>query len=307
MRLLLFLTLVALGPFKAYAQPSTPADQVFLNRCNSATRTRNKDADQVVRAFTEAAKDIVGTADNPDCQLYERALEKAGGLEISGVPLQNASILASFRNLTSLTLTNDGITSLSGIEKLDALLSLDLSDNSITDLTPLKSLRNLRVLKISNNKIADLSPLSSMQHLRSLDAHLNRLKDINVLNGLSELLWVELGQNSIKSVAGLDDFFARPGSVNFNENLIEDGRPIPGTSERRVDLSNNPADQIYDPPRPTLPILRPLMLSTGGAKLDRENLQRRNRIVACGPREKPYSDEDPFGFQDLTEPCGTRW
>ena len=304
---LLFALLCFVALSQTRSQVAAPNSQSFLARCTSAARTKKKAADPVLRAFTDAANDILEPSDSPDCALYSRALEKAGGLEISGVALGNVSIVADFRGLTSLSLTNDGITSLSGIENLDGLLSLDLSDNAITDLTPLKSLKNLRVLKISNNKVVDLTPVGSMQHLRLLDAHLNQIRSLSVLNGLPELFHVELGENAISSVAGLDDFFAVRGSVDFNENLIEDARAIPEASQRSVNLSNNPATQIHNPPAPTLPILRPLMLDIGAAKLDRTNVVLRNRVVACGPRETPYSDNEPFGYQDLLEPCGTKW
>ena len=70
--------------------------------------------------------------------------------------------------LSSLSLSGNNITDISGLTALQGLTSLNLNDNRITDISVLMELPSLRTLYLDNNPIIDLSPLSSMQSLTSL-------------------------------------------------------------------------------------------------------------------------------------------
>ena len=61
--------------------------------------------------------------------------------------------------ITSLDLSNLGVTSVEGIQYLSGLKKLNLSHNKISDLTPLSKLMNLSNLNLSYNNITNISKL----------------------------------------------------------------------------------------------------------------------------------------------------
>ena len=83
--------------------------------------------------------------------------------------------LAPFVNLTQLSISSVGLTSLDGFPSLPKLRMLTLSDNRITGgLQHLVTagLQNLVHLDMSNNRfstLAELAPLAQLRSLRSLD------------------------------------------------------------------------------------------------------------------------------------------
>jgi len=78
-----------------------------------------------------------------------------------------------YKNLTSLSLVNVGLTTLKGFPQLPKLRKLDLSDNQILgDLDLLQNSASLTYLNLSGNIIKDLEtlqPLKSLKELHNLD------------------------------------------------------------------------------------------------------------------------------------------
>ncbi|OAA83201.1 cell wall-binding repeat-containing protein [Clostridium ljungdahlii] len=84
---------------------------------------------------------------------------------------------SDLKNITSLDLSNQGITDISGLENCTGLQSLDLSYNQIKDITPLLKLYDLKDLNLSHNEISDVSYLSNLTNLGELN-----LSDNNISN-----------------------------------------------------------------------------------------------------------------------------
>ncbi len=82
-------------------------------------------------------------------------------------------VVANIPGLTSLTITNSGISNLAPLSALTQLTYLDLSNNQISDLTPLSLLSNVSSLALNNNLITDVEPLTTMENLRSLSIYGN--------------------------------------------------------------------------------------------------------------------------------------
>ena len=82
-------------------------------------------------------------------------------------------VVANIPGLTSLTITNSGISNLAPLSTLTNLTYLDLSNNQISDLTPLSLLSNLTTLALNNNLIVDVEPLTTLTALRSLSIYGN--------------------------------------------------------------------------------------------------------------------------------------
>ncbi|CAN9509342.1 unnamed protein product [Ophioblennius macclurei] len=83
-------------------------------------------------------------------------------------------ITGEFSNLELLSLINVGLTSVTGVPKLDKLRKLELSDNRISGGLEVlaEQLVNLTHLNLSGNKFKDIStlePLKKLPQLKSLD------------------------------------------------------------------------------------------------------------------------------------------
>ena len=80
---------------------------------------------------------------------------------------------------------HDGV--LQELRQLYALTSLSLADNDIADLSGLEALGGLRTLDLSGNRIQDVQTLGKLENLRSLYLDRNPLGDLSPLYGLQEL------------------------------------------------------------------------------------------------------------------------
>ncbi len=82
------------------------------------------------------------------------ALRNALGL-LPGQPIMDTALAS----LTSLDISNKGITDLTGLEFCENVEILDLSIGQISDLSALRELGNLRELYLYNNQVSDMQPL----------------------------------------------------------------------------------------------------------------------------------------------------
>lgn len=87
--------------------------------------------------------------------------------------------VSDLKNISSLNLTNQNITDITGIEKCQNLISLDLSYNNISDISPLLKLDGLKDLNLNNNMIEDISYISNLFSLRQLNLRDNKITDID--------------------------------------------------------------------------------------------------------------------------------
>jgi len=99
-------------------------------------------------------------------EIVKLSLDNCQATELEG-------LTDEYKNLTSLSLVNIGLTTLKGFPKLPKLKKLDLSDNRISgDLDLLQGCPSLSYLNLSGNLIKDidaLQPLKSLPELHNLD------------------------------------------------------------------------------------------------------------------------------------------
>lgn len=69
-----------------------------------------------------------------------------------------------------------------GFAQLDSITTLDLSNRGITDVRDLIMIPKLRMLNLSDNGVEDLQPLAVLDSLEWVDLSYNGLKDINDLH-----------------------------------------------------------------------------------------------------------------------------
>jgi len=124
----------------------------------------------------------------PDANL-EVAIRKATGV-LSG-PIYDIHLAG----ITSLDLSDRGITSLEGLEYCVGLNSLDVSDNWLESLAPLEYLVRLERLEADRCAIVDIGHLALLQNLRYLSLSENNIEEIADVARLAKLEYLNLSYN----------------------------------------------------------------------------------------------------------------
>ena len=83
--------------------------------------------------------------------------------------------------------------------RLRNLTYLSLQDNQITEIQGLNNLTNLRTLILSNNKLTTIEGLQNLKKLENLDLSGNFIKEISGLDNLPNLKQVNLQENEIST------------------------------------------------------------------------------------------------------------
>lgn len=115
-------------------------------------------------------------------------------LTLISTDIGNMDDILTMTELTSLTLSRDGITDelysgqLSALTKLE---SLNVSGNNITNIAFLRYLPSLKTLDVSDNNITSVSPLTYCPKLETLK--IDMISDIGVLQALANLNYLRVG------------------------------------------------------------------------------------------------------------------
>lgn len=210
-------------------------------------------------------------------------------LDLSGKRLRSDRLedIGKLKELTSLKLNNNLITTLDFLKPLKNLASLDLSDNKITDLTPLSGMGSLRSLHLDNNEIKDFKPLYSLRGLTTLSISgmsisesalkelKNALPDCIIFSdeASKDVVEIRMGGKTFMSDVkeldlsgcGLTNIYALSvcknlTSLNISGNMISDLSPL-------MDMPNL---RVLDASRNFIGDVRPLMSLT---KLELLNLE----------------------------------
>ena len=148
--------------------------------------------------------------------------------------------------LPSFNAINQGITSLTGLEKATNLTSLNLSnDSSVLDedkfssISPLSRLTKLETLNLSGNKISSISSLSGLTALTDLDLAENKISSVSSLSRLTSLESLDLSDNTISSLSTLAKLTALT-TLSLADNRITDVLALQNLSGlTTLDLSGN--------------------------------------------------------------------
>ena len=117
---------------------------------------------------------------------------------------QDQDEIASLTNLTTLSLTNCGVSDLRFLAGLTGLRTLYLPDNRINDLTPMAGLSELRTVYLDRNPLTDLTPLTALPKLTTLS-----LKGVTI----ADYVLADLTA-------------AMPGCHIFTDSVVEEARPV---------------------------------------------------------------------------------
>lgn len=83
--------------------------------------------------------------------------------------------------LTKLSCTHAGISSLAGLELFDHIEQLQLDDNAISDVSPLAAIPRLKQLSLARNSVRNASALKVLINLDQLDLDGNQSLDCSGL------------------------------------------------------------------------------------------------------------------------------
>jgi Putative cell wall-binding domain len=145
--------------------PSVAVNQIFGNVAFDNTVDFNGSSDNSVDVNDSTP---VKFRDNQ----FERLIRNKVGIQDREIHYSD------LRNITSLDLSNQGITDISGIQNCTNLKRLDLSYNSIEKLSPIISLTQLEELNLSHNQIEDISYISNLSSLKNLNLSDNLIDDL---------------------------------------------------------------------------------------------------------------------------------
>jgi Leucine Rich repeats (2 copies) len=159
--------------------------------------------------------------------LIERAVRALAGVKVEGPdyftslmqlrfqgekiePYQGSITCSVMQSLTVVSIGEEGITSLEGLQHATNLKAILFSVwgteryHSLSDLSPISSLVSLEELSIQNSNISDLSTLAKLTNLRFLDVGNNPVTDISPLTNLSNLTNLTMGSLPVTDIMGLE-------------------------------------------------------------------------------------------------------
>lgn len=111
--------------------------------------------------------------------------------------------VADMEMLTTLDLSDKGITDLSGLEMAKNLVELNLQYNNIRDIELLANLSKLEVLNLNSTQIKNLSPLENLTQLQDLNLRGNMIRNLDDLSQLKNLKTLNLNYTAINNIDGL--------------------------------------------------------------------------------------------------------
>ena len=142
-------------------------------------------------------------------------------------------------DLKDLSVDNNGITDLTGMEYAYNLNYLFLRNNNISDVSPLTGMTKLKTLILDDNNISDVSPLTGMTKLKTLYLINNNISDISSLAGMTQLDTLALEDNNISDVSPLAGT-TQLEILGLSGNSISDVSPLVALNLTQLGILRNP-------------------------------------------------------------------
>ena len=166
---------------KAASIDNTQESALMMAQCYEAQGNYDK-AQEILRTLDttdEYISNYITSLENEKRSIEASALVTINGksydasetsivLDNTGAGNSVVGEVSALYALNNLSLANNSISDISGIESLGGLKTLNLSNNQVSDISPLSGLQNLRTLYLDNNPVSDFTPLYSMQSLTTL-------------------------------------------------------------------------------------------------------------------------------------------
>lgn len=162
-------------------------------------------------------------------------------LSISNVSVQNEElpIIGNLPMLESLTLTNCGLSTTTGLENAKKLTYLDISNNTVRNITALASMRDLTQVYLQHNAVTDLSALNALTSISKLDVSYNAITSLSPICGSGGINWLNADNNQLGDLAQIGNLI----NLNFfscANNSLTDISAISGcVALEELNLSGN--------------------------------------------------------------------
>jgi len=175
-------------------------------------------------------------------------------LSLSNQGISSLEGIQHLSSITQLNLNGNSICQLNPLNGLKSLTHLNLSMNQIKDLEPLRNLNNLWVLHLDNNQIEDIEPLSALINLTNLTLKTNQMTQIDPLKELVNLSHLDVSFNKIMSLEPLKKL-VNLTDLYIQQNIITDLEPL--SEMKNLSLIHMQHNRVTDfSPLSNLPSLR---------------------------------------------------
>lgn len=154
------------------------------------------------------------------------------------------AVIGSLPNLTSLTLSDCGISMIDELAGLTCLTYLDLSSNSIKELSPLSFMTDLTYLDLSHNALSSLNAISSLDTLTYLDISYNSLSSLTPIAGCTALTELNVSNNTLTDLSGIEAMADLTTFYASYNDLTDVSALSECLAVSRLDISNNALTDI---------------------------------------------------------------
>lgn len=142
-------------------------------------------------------------------------------LENCSIPSAELATVARLPLLTSLTLSNCGLSTIAALDGAASLNYLDLSDNAIRNIDVLSNMTELKELYLAHNAVVSLEDIAPLWNLEKLDVSYNLLNTLEPLKTCMKLTWLNAANNNLPNADGIAALPVLTSlSLNYN-NLLD--------------------------------------------------------------------------------------
>ena len=177
---------------------------------------------------------------------YLSNLAKLKELDLSGsrFPAEDLVHLTNLPELTKLTMSGCGLSTIAGLANAQNLTCLDASNNALGNLDALSSMATLKEVYLGHNAVTNLSALSTLSNLERLDVSFNSLTSLAPIATNIKLTWLDAGNNQLATAAGLDNLTALT-YLSVEYNALTDVSAIAScTALKELSVSGNKLTDI---------------------------------------------------------------
>ena len=173
-------------------------------------------------------------------------LAKLETLDLTGstFPATELSVLAKLPGLTSLTLSDCGLSTIAALEGAERLSHLNLSSNTVRNLEALSQMKTLKEVNLQHNAVTGLEALSTLTNLEKLNISFNSVSDLTPLSSCLKLNWLAADNNALTTIEGVEELkLLSHLSVDYNK--ISDISIVTVCSEMvNLSIANNQISDI---------------------------------------------------------------
>ena len=119
--------------------------------------------------------------------------------------------------ITSLTVSENKLTSLEKLGKQPKLSTLDAGKNEIAALPEIKGYESLKTVKLAENKLADVNAFADAKSVTSVDLTKNEIADLSGIKGMENLATLTLKDNlALESLESLEKVLDTESKLALN-------------------------------------------------------------------------------------------